>query len=386
MREFYTLITNNPLHSDHMMAVMYGSLDQARRLTDDPRVLARLDELVLYTRFVDLQRQWESAPDNRKQETFDRLASFIWRARHYATIDLTGTSYYLNRQQRQTELYGWVPGSREQHAVPPERLREGGDKPFTKAEIAGLLADGMARHERLAFEQKGFSDDLVPAAEPLGLRKVETLLPPERRSRGKRVYYTWVDKAPHTFKFQLVNGLIEHYRDRGDATIELRTLKEPAGKPIATVNVPPDGVSREIDMATAYEGLHELHLGDGMDSSKLTWPPGTPMTLKLDFGTHFDYDEQVLYFYVPKGTAILGGYAQGSTGQLIAPNGEAVVQLGDCHGYFHAPVPEGQDGQLWTLKGSLYKGRFMLMTVPPYLARNAGELLLPREVVDADAP
>ena len=47
-------------------------------------------------------------------------------------------------------------------------------------------------------------------------------------------------------------------------------------------------------------------------------------------------------------------------------------------------MPAGADGKLWRIDATLGKATFMLMTVPPYMARNAQELLLPKEVVDAD--
>ncbi len=52
-------------------------------------------------------------------------------------------------------------------------------------------------------------------------------------------------------------------------------------------------------------------------------------------------------------------------------------------GYWSVPVAPGQDGKLWILQGM--KGQIMLMTVPPYLARSADEMLLPAEVVKADS-
>ena len=45
-------------------------------------------------------------------------------------------------------------------------------------------------------------------------------------------------------------------------------------------------------------------------------------------------------------------------------------------------VPEGQDGKLWQIRYG--RGPIRLLTVPPYFARTAAELLLPKEVVDAD--
>ncbi|MFM8469527.1 MAG: hypothetical protein ACKODH_06095 [Limisphaerales bacterium] len=45
------------------------------------------------------------------------------------------------------------------------------------------------------------------------------------------------------------------------------------------------------------------------------------------------------------------------------------------------PVEAGQDGKLWQLQNTA--GTRMLMTVPPYLARSASELMLPEEVLKA---
>jgi len=53
-------------------------------------------------------------------------------------------------------------------------------------------------------------------------------------------------------------------------------------------------------------------------------------------------------------------------------------------GYFVIPVPPGQDGRLWDTV--LTSRRWYLLTVPPYFAETADQLLLPREVVERDAP
>jgi len=46
-------------------------------------------------------------------------------------------------------------------------------------------------------------------------------------------------------------------------------------------------------------------------------------------------------------------------------------------------VAPGQAGRLWKFSNSL--GPRLLLTVPPYLARDGRELLLPTEVVRADS-
>lgn len=52
-------------------------------------------------------------------------------------------------------------------------------------------------------------------------------------------------------------------------------------------------------------------------------------------------------------------------------------------GYHSIPVPKAQAGTLW--KFHQCTGRRLLLTVPPFLARTATELLLPRNVVARDS-
>ena len=51
-------------------------------------------------------------------------------------------------------------------------------------------------------------------------------------------------------------------------------------------------------------------------------------------------------------------------------------------GYFSVPVPPGEDGSL--CKFAKTGGRCVLLTVPPFVAHEAKELLLPREVVEKE--
>ena len=52
-------------------------------------------------------------------------------------------------------------------------------------------------------------------------------------------------------------------------------------------------------------------------------------------------------------------------------------------GFFKVEVPPGADGALWRFERNI--GQRLLMTIPPHLARTGEELLLPREIVEADA-
>ena len=68
-----------------------------------------------------------------------------------------------------------------------------------------------------------------------------------------------------------------------------------------------------------------------------------------------------LYFYVPRGTRIVGGWASRVanwapkiSGQLIAPDGSTMLDFGKLEdGFFKVDVPEGADGGLWKFQDTL---------------------------------
>jgi hypothetical protein len=99
-----------------------------------------------------------------------------------------------------------------------------------------------------------------------------------------------------------------------------------------------------------------------------------------------------LYAYVPKGTKVIGGWssrvegwAPRPAGHLVDPTGKSALNFAAREvGWFKVDVPPGQDGQLGKFDRCV--GKRLLMTIPPYLARSAGELLLPAEVVERDRP
>jgi hypothetical protein len=91
-----------------------------------------------------------------------------------------------------------------------------------------------------------------------------------------------------------------------------------------------------------------------------------------------------MYFYVPKGTKVIGGIGGTSPGQMLDGSGNQVYRFpgGGSGNYWSIPVPAGQDGKLWKL--DRISGVIYLLTVPPYLARSAEEMMVPKEVLEAD--
>ena len=389
MREFYRLVSRRDpslCTSGDLLARMYRHLDAARELTDDPAVTKRLDELVLFARYVELMFAFTAAGSDAARE---QAAQDVFR--HAYRMRDTLMAY-------PQALYRWL--KREGVAVPgeanPGRLTVGSAghdappwksaQPFSDEEIEQFLEQGVAKHEVMVmdFDPVTFSEDLVPAAETLALRHVPTgNFGRDNKFRGRYRFFTWLRPPEQSVSLDVTGGLIERYRDRGNVKFQLYAAKEATLEPVDTdASTPPDGTTYTVVLESPHDGLHEVVWSDGDDMTLITWPEGHPMTVKSGASLR---DNRTLYFYVPKGTETLGGYTTSARMRILDGDGNRMLGAGAAKGgagYFKVSVPEGQDGALWKMERCY--GTQILMTVPPYLARNERELLLPREVVERD--
>jgi hypothetical protein len=141
-----------------------------------------------------------------------------------------------------------------------------------------------------------------------------------------------------------------------------------------------------VTLRSPYGGLHRLAWTDGNDMTRVELPDDLPATFRSTLDEPLEVRGRwSLYFYVPRGTEVVGGFATSTTGRLLDGAGNEVFRFDEMDepDYFSVPVPEGQTGTLWRLERC--SGSRMLMTVPPYLARSGKALLLPKEVIAADA-
>ncbi len=270
--------------------------------------------------------------------------------------------------------------------LPDDRDAWKSSEPFGGMEIGDLLASGIASIEptELDFEAKRYSDDLVSATQ-LNLSPVK----PGRyddRGRGRQKIYTWLPENHCRLELDITAGLIKHYRDRGNVRASLFSSKEATLDAVDhNDSVPPDGEQRRITLTSPYSGLHRLEWTDGSDMTEVIVQSDLPLTIRstledpMRLGGRWD-----LYFYVPRGTQVVGGYTDSTTGTMLDGDNNVMFDFSTmaAAGYFSVPVPDGQDGLLWKFANS--RGKRMLMTVPPYLAMSVEKLLLPREVVEAD--
>ena len=375
MGEFYRLIdgANRPLLCDDLLGRMYRLLDKAKTLADTPEIRARIDDLILYTHYVELFRDYRSAKGPARQAAFERLIRHSYRMR--GTMMIHSKALYRDLVARDKQVT--IPPAAAWGA-PEAKNPWKSSKPFSDSELKDILTAGIAKYKPAQIEDVDFGMELVPAA-PLKLPKVE-LGSAGSRGRGVQTFYTWVDKPSAAITLKITGGLIAHYRDRGDVKVELWRGETR----VASGKTAPDGVERTIVLRPKNTGLHKITVSDGNDATRVGWDETTPMTI---VSTRREPGNLAmrwsLYFYVPKGTKTVDLFADGS-GTLQDGAGNTVFKFdGRKPGFHNIPVPKDKSGSLW--KFHQCTGKRLLLTVPPCLARSEAELLLPKKIVDRDS-
>ncbi len=377
MRKFYELIDgkNKPVVTDDLIGRMYRLLDEARGLVRDATTLARLDDLVLYTRYVELRTDYVTATGAVRQAAFEDFLRHVWRMR--TTEMVHAKAVFEERRRHETTAH--MPEGSEWRA-PAAKSAWKKEEPFTRGEMEGFVRSGITTRKLLDFTPVSFSSDLIPATK-LALAEV-TGGQYDRHLHRSRTFFTWIEHAPATLNFSATTGWI--YQNRGSAKLELYAAADAEMKSSAQTEIAPDKKDHPVQLASTFTGLHRIEVTDQGAGTRLIWPADTPLTVASSFEQRPDLSSGwTLCFYVPRGTKTIGGYSKNS-GTLRNPSGGVAHTFDKKPGFFSVPVGAGEDGKLW--KFERCAGDKLLMTVPPFLARSAAELLLPREVVEKDSP
>jgi hypothetical protein len=384
MRKFYKFINQDQTvrSNEDLVARMYRQLDEARGLAADERIRERLADLILYTRYLELYHIYRAAQGEQRQQQFEQLWRHVYRMRHRMMLSTRA----ICQRDRFRDKSVTVPAVASWD-VPAASNPWKNEDAFTEEEIDSILAQGMAANQPTVwdFEPVEYSQDLMPAA-LLNLPEVESGYHADK-FRGQQSVLTWLSNHQRRIQLEVTGGLIAHYRDRGNVQFALYAAQEATLEPVdEDRSVPPDGQPYQVTLRSSYRGLHRLEWSDGRDMTRVRWPDDLPRTFRSTPEEPLRLQGRwSLYFYVPRGTRTVSGFATATTGRLVDGNGREVFSFEDMDepDYFSVTVSEGQAAALWQFQDC--SGSRMLLTTPPYLAPSAADLLLPREVVAADA-
>ena len=388
MVQFYQLLdtSKRPLLSDDLLGRMYRLLRQARAATSDLAVHQRIDDLLLYTRYVELFMEYSNATGEARQQALEALIRHTYRMRTTMMVHAKAVYRDVDARDRSVEI-----PEEARWQVPEGKNPWKDSRPFSREELAAIEKAGIANRQVREFEPVAFSRNLRPAAEALKLPEVPNGTP-GTYLRGVRTYYTWLPgDGKQTVRVPLTAKAGMIYTNRGPAEITLQPFdgqlfpedltEDNPPEYLSRAEVPPDKAEHTV-VLEGRSGLNLLRISDRAAGTVATWEDGLPMTIESSMDRPAAlYTRWTLYFYVPRGTQFIGGFSDGE-GRLLDPAGKLAHTFSREAGYFRIPVPEGQDGKLWKFDRSV--GKRILMTVPPYLARNEKELLLPAEVIERD--
>lgn len=429
MRRMYERWARGERFSPRGLRLALQDLQAAYRLTNDPQVLARLDQVAMYLHWL---RLWTEYDRVARWDEFGRLMFDPEEVRRRA-------QELIRYTQRITDLgivhsyfhtsTGWtryrfaalekIPGF-EWSQVEAWK-REAGRVPESE-EVRRQLEDDLRRLQELvplAVEIQGrrFTGRLVPLAE-----------------RAPRVVQAWgavtrsplfVESGLHLFRSEGAETLRLGYTpfDSGHTVDGRWSLSREDGQPVAQGTVKAERGQRAIARLQIREpGIYALNPGtDYWKAAQLEFPP-RPLSVWCGRADQEDKPplrlwlprlDQPLYFYVPRGTRqfvigiVEGGFPQ-STLELRLADGTVVRrenilagdqlsiiidedrrQYGDIaempkqavlpSQQLSILVPKGADGQVWALSISSLRVVVELYDVPPYVARHPAELLVPED-------
>ncbi|MEI6168913.1 MAG: DUF4838 domain-containing protein [bacterium] len=400
IRPYYEALSsgNSPVLAPAFFRRLYESIQAARLKTPGAAIDARLDDLTLYVRYLELYKKYADASGPARQQAAQEMFSHLYRARFHSTNhaygiirDLSGRDRSLGWTQEERKSFGrgvplWEIQAPPEERISPELSLWEPRAPYEKKEILAIEADGVKNNPKLDFKPVSFSQDLVPAAPILTGEK--TIAPGWLGGQAVHniLYYTWAEKAGSEWHVKVTCGTDSKGRPLGKIRpkVELWSAKEAEDVPVSVAEVDVEfGKTGDLVVKSPHAGLHWIVLS-GARWQKLELDPGKSWTVTsssdIPCQSQGAAETSTLYFYVPKGTSIIGAHFTGR-GVLFNPEGKAVKNF-DNAGYVKIDVPQGMDGHLWKVK-DLRGGHFLLLTVPPYFAPSPRDLLLPREVVEA---
>ncbi|MCA9006380.1 MAG: DUF4838 domain-containing protein, partial [Planctomycetaceae bacterium] len=188
MTQFYDQLDGSHSHlvvSDQY-GRMFGALAEAKKLATSHEVHARLNDLILYCRYVDLYERYRQAAGAQRQLNFEQLIRHAYRMRKTMLVHIKAV--YRDAVNRDKQVS--IPENAQWHVPEPQNPWKE-STPFSEIELQQFLEEGIAAYPltELDFKPITYSDELV-SAEKLTFEKQQPGV--LQSGRGVQTFYTFV--------------------------------------------------------------------------------------------------------------------------------------------------------------------------------------------------
>ena len=372
MKRYYERIApdEKPILSRGLIGEAFRDIADAGRLAQDrPDVLARIDQLKHYLRYVHLRWQLDHEKDKAKQKelTVDAL-TLAYRTRyeymnHWAAMKQT----FASDAAKKFDEPGWATTAKG----PRPWLVE---KPVSREETDEWFRAGLDYFRPTPISEVKFSADLVPS----GFKSAKPVTSQQTYQNAAN-YALYSDKG-EKLGIELTAGIIVGYRDRPAATWK---LSDAAGKQVASGKVPLTGEAHKIWIDVPKAGVYFFEAKSSA-GWRLKVEPGQSVTLLNTRGQRLLHlgQMQEMCFFVPKGTQTLHYFWSGSPHKVLDADRKVVGDIKTSDEVVSIAVPAGKDGQVWSLSPRGHS-QLWFFNAPNVIAASPSALLLPRELVEA---
>jgi len=374
MKRYYERVAPDasPLVSRGLIGEAFRDIAEAARLAQDrPDVLARLEQLKHYLRYVHLRWLLDHEKDKarQKQLTVDIL-SLAYRTRYE----------YMNHWAAMRQTF--VSDAAKKFDDPTWQKNDKSPKPWlvetlvTSEETAQWFREGLEYFQPTPVKEMKFSNDLVPVAFT-NQKPVVSL-----QSYQRAMTYALCSRAGEPLEAEFTTGVIAWYRDRAAARWWLR---DGGSNVVASGTLPQDGAAHKLVMPVPRAGTYFFEGNDSGAGWKFKVEPGRAATLLNRRGGRVISlgQMQAMCFYVPKGTQQLQYFWSGGPHSVLGPDGKIIAKVTQDDEVVTIPVPTGADGQVWSLSPRAHS-QLWFFNAPNVIAAAPDALLLPRELVQKD--
>ncbi len=357
MRDFYEHLDGANYYplSDDLLGRLYGYLMTARGETADANIVARLDDLTLYLRYVDLYQEYGSDSEE--------VLRFTYKIKDTNMVDsLTCWRNYTGT---------WPDDKNWQVTYPDHPWKDA--TPYTHAEIVQMNQDGVTNNPTLPEEPHLFSDDLVLSGAAAGTTGGFN------RTRGAVYIFLRADSNGVLPSLDIANGF--SYTNKGDAVWTLYTAD--GETELESGTIPPDQLYHTVTFSTSGTGNYLFYYNDARATSQILWSVDSTVNMCAYSGRTLWLAARAsrMYFYVPKGTQYVEATASYMS-DCDFYNGDGILKQAYTIGQYNVdviiPVNESEDDSIWYVT-DLKTTNFQFRNIPGQLAKSQDKLLIPRE-------